>query len=183
MIVNTGAALARSFVTHRTRLLHAAQKILRCRLRAEDIVQDAFLKVAEHAGRDAVASPAAYLLSVVRNLAIDQYRRSALEYRLFTREEHAWEIATPSQAVESSLWSAQCLEVIERAVAQLPERTRVAFEMHRVQGLTQRDIAKRLSISATLVNFMICDAMDHCRRALERLERNTCDSAPQMQVA
>jgi RNA polymerase sigma factor (sigma-70 family) len=182
-MVDSSATLARSFAAHRPRLLRAAEKILRCRRRAEDIVQDAFLKVIEHADSSSVVWPAAYLLSVVRNLAIDQYRRCARECRLFTSEEHGWQIATPSHAVESSLWSAQCLEIIECALAQLPERTRTAFEMHRMQGLTQRDIARRLSISATLVNFMIRDAIDHCQCALEQREWRPRAAPLQMQAA
>lgn len=185
-MVDSSATLACSFAVHRPQLLRAAEKILRCRRRAEDIVQDAFLKVIEHTNPRAVVWPAAYLLSVVRNLAIDQYRRCARECRLFTSEEHGWQIATPSHAVEISLWSTQCLEIIEQALAQLPERTRTAFEMHRMQGLTQRDIAKRLNISATLVNFMIRDAIEHCQRALEHREQRAPVAARdtlQMQAA
>ncbi len=183
----SGAPLARAFVLYRSQLLHVAEKILRCRRRAEDIVQDAFLKVVEHADPGEVTRPAAYLLSVVRNLAIDQYRRSSLEYRLFTSEEYGWDVATPSHA-EASLWNTQCLEMVEQVLSQLPERTRVAFEMHRMHGLTQRDIAKRLRISATLVNFMIQDAMARCRRALEQLDSKlpapaVFDIAEQQQAA
>jgi RNA polymerase sigma-70 factor (ECF subfamily) len=34
-------------------------------------------------------------------------------------------------------------------------------------GHTQREIAQMLDVSPTLVNFMIRDALDHCRSALE----------------
>ena len=170
MVAHAGAVLARSFVAHRKQLMEVAERILRCRRRAEDIVQDAFLKVIEHTDAEAVLRPAAYLLSMVRNLAIDQYRRSSFESRLFANEEHGWQVAA-NHSAETSLWGRQCLSVIDRALAELPERTRAAFELHRIHGLTQRDVAKRLSISATLVNFMIRDAMLHCRRALAELEQ------------
>jgi RNA polymerase sigma factor (sigma-70 family) len=172
MVAHAGAVLARSFVAHRKQLMEVAERILRCRRRAEDIVQDAFLKVIERTDADTVLRPAAYLQSMVRNLAIDQYRRSAFEYRLFASEEHGWHVAADHSA-EASLWGRQCLGVIDRALSELPERTRTAFELHRVQGLTQRDVARRLRISPTLVNFMIRDALAHCRDALEALEHGS----------
>jgi RNA polymerase sigma-70 factor (ECF subfamily) len=42
----------------------------------------------------------------------------------------------------------------------------MAFEMYRIRGMTQKDIAVTLGVSPTLVNFMIRDAMTHCREAL-----------------
>lgn len=45
-----------------------------------------------------------------------------------------------------------------------PKRTRYAFEMYRLHGVPQKDIAKELGVSPTLVNFMIRDALVHCRK-------------------
>ena len=41
---------------------------------------------------------------------------------------------------------------------------RHAFEMYRLHGVPQKDIAKELGVSPTLVNFMIRDALVHCRK-------------------
>ncbi|HCL3696784.1 TPA: pyoverdine signaling pathway sigma factor PvdS, partial [Pseudomonas aeruginosa] len=37
-------------------------------------------------------------------------------------------------------------------------------EMYRLHGVPQKDIAKELGVSPTLVNFMIRDALVHCRK-------------------
>lgn len=36
--------------------------------------------------------------------------------------------------------------------------------MYRLHGVPQKDIAKELGVSPTLVNFMIRDALVHCRK-------------------
>jgi RNA polymerase sigma-70 factor (ECF subfamily) len=36
--------------------------------------------------------------------------------------------------------------------------------MYRLHGVPQKDIAKELGVSPTLVNFMIRDALLHCRK-------------------
>ena len=56
------------------------------------------------------------------------------------------------------------LENIADALTELPSRTRYAFEMYRLHGVPQKDIAKELGVSPTLVNFMIRDALVHCRK-------------------
>jgi RNA polymerase sigma-70 factor (ECF subfamily) len=60
--------------------------------------------------------------------------------------------------------------MLSSALAQMPERTRYAFEMYKLHGRTQNDIAKDLGVSPTLVNFMVRDALLHCRQALKRME-------------
>ena len=65
---------------------------------------------------------------------------------------------------ETSHINFSTLERIAVALTELPNRTRYAFEMYRLHGVQQKDIAKQLGVSPTLVNFMIRDALVHCRR-------------------
>jgi len=65
------------------------------------------------------------------------------------------------------------LERIDEILATLPERTRLVFEMYRLHGKTQREIAKVFDVSPTLVNFMIRDVMNalaSCRDAFDEEE-------------
>ncbi|MNE36684.1 extracytoplasmic-function sigma-70 factor [compost metagenome] len=57
----------------------------------------------------------------------------------------------------------QLLERVSGALADLPERTRYAFEMCRIHGMKQKDIAKALGVSPPLVHAMIREALLHCR--------------------
>lgn len=159
--------LADIFVTHRSQLCHVATKILGSRERAEDVVQDAYLKVMEADTVFIVKQPAAYIFRVVRNLAIDHYRRAALESSVFALEEEGHSVLSYAELPETISINRQQLDLVVRALDQLPERTRKVFELYRMNGLTQREIAKMLDVSPTLVNFMIRDALDHCRNALE----------------
>jgi RNA polymerase sigma factor (sigma-70 family) len=147
-------------------------RITGCRSQAEDIVQDAFLKLMGTTLTASIRSQASYLTTIVRNLAIDHYRRKCMELRLLATEEEGQDVSEPETASPESInLHRQLLRILDFALAELPERTRYAFEMHRIHGFSQKDIAATLGVSPTLVNFMIRDALVHCRKAVKRMER------------
>lgn len=155
------------FISHRSQLRVAAQKILGNTQRAEDVVQDAYMKVADGSSFLNIKQPVAYLFQVVRNLAIDRYRRTALETQVFASEEDGLNVPQQGGTPEMLAIHRQHLRLVVEALNTLPERTRRAFELHRLGGLTQREVAEQLGISTTMVNFLIRDAMDCCRAALD----------------
>ena len=162
--------LGRVFVAHRAQLKRAAQQILGDTHSAEDLVHDAYLKAVEADGgaHACVRQPLAYAVQMVRHMAIDRCRRTTLEQRLFEAGDDAGtEVPTPAAATPEALAiDRQQLSLVASALAQLPERARRVFELYRFEGRTQRDIAAMFGISPTMVNFMIRDALDHCRTAL-----------------
>ena len=154
------------FVAHRSQLRYAAMKIIGTQEQAEDVVQDAYVKVMEMAVMFDIKQPLAYLFQLVRNLAIDRHRRASLESRFFVGEEEGLLAPATNGTPEASAINMQQLRLVADALGKLPERTRRAFELYRLGGHTQREIADQLDVSATLVNFMIRDAMTCCRAAV-----------------
>jgi RNA polymerase sigma-70 factor (ECF subfamily) len=157
------------FVAHQTQLRRAALKILGDLARAEDVLQDAYLKVTESERTPNIKQPLAYLYQIVRNLAIDRHRRTAFESGLFENEEEGFQIPGLMGTPEATAISRQHLALVARALSELPERTRRAFELHRLDGHTHCAIASQLNISTSLVNILIHDAIDHCRAAIRSI--------------
>jgi RNA polymerase sigma-70 factor (ECF subfamily) len=157
--------LFQAFVDNRSILVKVATRITGCRSRAEDVVQDAYFRL--HSAPQITSSFKAqlsYLFQIVRNLAIDHYRKQALEQRYAGSEEEGMNVVTHNASPEALHINYATLEHIADALGQLPARTRYAFEMYRLHGVPQKDIAKELGVSPTLVNFMIRDALVHCRK-------------------
>ena len=74
------------FLAHRSALIDYAQPIVGCRARAEDVVQEAYLRFAaatdrQRAADDRILQPVGYLYRIVRNLAVDWARHLAQEDR------------------------------------------------------------------------------------------------------
>lgn len=75
----------------------------------------------------------------------------------------------PSQypSPEQSVTRQDELAAIAGALQQLPERTRVAFEMHRLGGFTLQQVAAHLQVSTSLVHQLVQDALRHCIACVE----------------
>ncbi|QOJ22786.1 MAG: sigma-70 family RNA polymerase sigma factor [Gammaproteobacteria bacterium] len=155
------------FIAHRAQLRRAAFKILGDWDRADDVIHDAYLKIRVCSdNKSEVKQPIAYLFQTVRNMAIDQYRRSVFELDLFDSEEEGFLVPDKLRTPDIYLMHFQSLDLIIVALSELPERTRRVFELYRIEGYTQRMIAEELQISVSLVNILIHTAIRHCKEAL-----------------
>ncbi|MGE8065922.1 RNA polymerase factor sigma-70 [Pseudomonas sp. NPDC089569] len=157
--------LLQTFVDNRPMLVKIAARITGCRSRAEDVVQDAYFRLqSAPAITSSLKAQLSYLFQIVRNLAIDHYRKQAVEQKYAGPEEEGLSVVISGASPETSHINFSTLENIADALGDLPSRTRYAFEMYRLHGVPQKDIARELGVSPTLVNFMIRDALVHCRR-------------------
>lgn len=164
-VAGSGSPLLDVFFEQRQRLIGLAARITGCRSHAEDIVHEAFMKVDDADTSEPIRSQASYLTRVVRNLSIDHYRRRQFEERWMTHDDE--EIEAPAhhtKTPEALVSDQQVLERVSGALADLPERTRYAFEMCRIHGMKQKEIAKILGVSPPLVHAMISEALLHCRQ-------------------
>lgn len=161
--------LAAAYHQHRKPLVDTAQSLLGCRARAEDVVQDAFLKVWDQGFADNVRDEGRFLHRVVRNLAIDRLRRLALENRFAACEvDVEQEAGSLSASPERQLAGTRALQHALASLAELPARVQKVLLLTRLEGRTQREVARSLGVSPTLINFMLKDALAQCRGSLEQ---------------
>ena len=154
------------FFSQRSTLINTVTPIVGCRHWAEDVVQDTFVKISQMPIPEDLRKPESYLHRLVRNLALDKIRRLTLEKQHHADEEEGIHEPSPGASPEKKISDINELQIVVDALEELPQRTRHAFEMHRLQGMTQKQIADELGVSPTLVNFMIRDAMTLCRKRL-----------------
>lgn len=130
---------------------------------AADITQDTFLRVLASPPAESAENhnPRAYLYRVSRNLSINHQRRESLVRTVDLSGEEVLRIADPSPSAEAAVYSRQCLAQTRRALSELPERTRRAFEMHRLDGRTIADVAEELGLSTGRTWTLIRDAYRH----------------------
>jgi RNA polymerase sigma factor (sigma-70 family) len=158
--------LVKTYLTHRAALVETAAPIVGCRFRAEDVVQDVYLRLTQSTAEAEIRQPASYLFRLVRNLAVDRARRLALERRYGANEPVRLSAPAADPSPEDALVARELLRGLEQALAELPDRTRLAFEMNRVGGYSVEHVSRTLGISTSLTYLLLRDAMTHCRDRL-----------------
>lgn len=149
-------------------LVNFASGITGSRALAEDVVQEAWFRIEQAERTQILDRPLQYFYRIVRNLALDSRRRSTFEERHFASDsgDIVGEVADEARSAEDALIARQELDRVMAALALLPERTRLAVEMHRFGGFTLKEIAARLGISIPMAHHLVKDGLRQCMRAL-----------------
>jgi RNA polymerase sigma factor (sigma-70 family) len=132
----------------------------RTREEAEDLIQDAFLKMQEYCERGGqVRQPEGFLVRTVLRLAANA-RRDA-HRNLYCEEpvENLTLIVDTTPTPDEVLAGDQCLERMRDALDAVSRRTRDVFFMQRLDGLSYAQIAQRLGVSISAVEKQIATAL------------------------
>ena len=159
--VDADALVARMFTEEGTSLVRLARFFCDDRNAAEDLVQEAFIRLHRSADsiRDIERVPA-FLRSIVINLARDHNRRGLMSLR----HRNAADLP-PAQRepVDDAIAGDETVAVLD-ALHLLPERQRACLVLHYYEELSIGEVAKTLHISKNSVK-------THCRRGLSALEQ------------
>lgn len=133
---------------------------------AEEVVQDLFYHLWRDRSRlNIMISVKSYLYKAVSNnckmILKTQSRRSAIESEIVYRSANIQE--KPSDVLETS----EIREVVNRTLAELPERPATIFRMSRYEGMKYREIAEKLSISVKTVEANMGKALEMFRKNLQ----------------
>lgn len=127
---------------------------------AEDLVQEAFIRLARHAGRIASIDRApAYLRSIVVNLARDHNRRGLVSLRHHATAGRELDVADDTGDVLAR--SDEHRRVLQ-TVRELPRRQRDCITLRYYEELSIDEVAATLGVSPNSVK-------THLRRAIEAL--------------
>ncbi|MEM9011186.1 MAG: RNA polymerase sigma factor [Pseudomonadota bacterium] len=157
------AAGLRTFLAERRRLIGVAQAVVGSRAVAEELVQESWLR---WHGRNYASDEAPSIFRrIVRNLALDWVRRSQSERRSL---DAALLTGLEVPTAERLAIGREDVAIADAALAELPERTRLAFRMNRIEGRTYAEIGEALGISAPRAHQLVRQALLHVAVRLDR---------------
>jgi len=130
---------------------------------AEDVAQEAFLKVLARAPRyRPTARFSTYLYNVIWHLCVDTYRRRRPE-SLAAHPDREHDGPGPVQATLTD----ERQTLVREAVQSLPPRQRMAIVLKHFEGLSYEEIGRALECSATAVDALLVRAKRKLRDRLE----------------
>jgi len=161
--------LAQLYASCRSPLLRFLQHRLGDRHAAEDALQESFTRFAASNAATAPDKERPYLFQIAANLLHDQARerqRRGGDMLSLDDQQHGAQAdaaispaPTPAAAAEHR----QRLARLQEALAELPERQRQAFVLHRFDGLTQDEVAQQMGISRRMVTKHLARALAYCQ--------------------
>ncbi len=172
------AAFAFLVRRHQSALYNFALRHLRLPQAAEDVVQDAFVRVVQNAGEfKHEARFTTWLYTIARNLCIDQLRKRALRKHPSLDQSASGrsgeegegptlgeQTADGRASVEREATGTELKERIARAVEELPDEQREVFLMRELANLPFKEIAVITGVPENTVK-------SRMRYALERLQQ------------
>jgi RNA polymerase sigma-70 factor (ECF subfamily) len=152
-------ALARR---HLPVMVGVARRILGNAADAEDVAQEAMLRVWVHAPRwQPLALFRTWLTRVVVNLCLDRKRRAP-----WVDLEAAGDIVDPTPDASEQAESSERERQVAHAIAKLPDRQRIAIVLTYNEGMSNGQVAEALGTSVSAVETLLVRGKQNLRRAL-----------------
>ncbi|MDR0277149.1 MAG: RNA polymerase sigma factor [Paucimonas sp.] len=158
------------FVDQRPVLVRMLAKVVGCANLAEDLAQEAYLRVAQAAQGRHIEHLRAFLYQTAQHLAFDHLRSQRSKRRFECPADDSASIAAvaaPQPGPETHVQGQQQLRQLQAVLRRLPERQQRILLLHRLHGLSQSAIAERLDISLSTVEKDLRIALAACLKGTE----------------
>jgi len=135
---------------------------------ADDLLQDAFIKLATVADDSDVQSPGAYVYRLVNNVMLDRLRKQRNGAARDAEWRRCAHMVAPSGEevfdgvpADEALAARDRLDRVRLALAELPENIQHTFARHKFDGLSHSEVAAELGVSRSLVEKHMMRALKH----------------------
>lgn len=154
---------------HMTLAIRVAQRVVGNAAEADDIGQDAFLRVWGRAASfdPGVARFTTWFYRVVVNLALDRVRKPS-----HASIDEAAEIGSDDPEPVTLMIEDEERGMIAAALATLPERQRAAVVLFHMEGLSGRDAAQAMNVSEKAFESLLVRARSSLRQYVEARDQN-----------
>ncbi|MDR2950469.1 MAG: RNA polymerase sigma-70 factor [Prevotella sp.] len=132
---------------------------------AEDISQDIFIKIWENrVSLKEIQSFDAYIYKMAKNAVINEFKKKDLEEKYYNYNYSSSQENYIS--IEEELFAKEIRLLTELTVSKMPEQRRKIYEMSRMEGIKNEDIAKKLGITKKTVENHINLALKEIRKTI-----------------
>ena len=169
----TVAELGAFYTEHRAELHAHAARLLKNNAKAEEVLQDALIKVMLAAPElESQEHALSYLHRTIENLCIDIFRLEGRRPNLVVLDDATAEVeATWQENVDHAdvVAAADDAAIVRQALSMLSSAERAALVMWEMEGRSTEEIAKELGIKESAVRHTVSRARTSLRRILSEL--------------
>ena len=147
-------------------MLAVCLRYTRHRMEAEDILQDAFIKVFDNISRfEFKGSFEGWIRRIVINTALKNYGKKSFKQEQIGLENQ------PELPLEPEIYSNLEEEELLRLINQLPDGYRVVFNLYAVEGYSHKEIADLLGIQESTSRSQLVKARKMLQGMIVKLQK------------
>lgn len=146
-------------------LCNYVAKILMDDILAEDVVQELFIGLWEKDDLDKVENIEAYLLRAAKYKSIDVLRKMKRSATIIPIDEGTINLTSNVETTDYH----DIEPMFAYLVAQLPQKTKEAFELSRIDGLSYKEIAEIQGLSVKTIENQIGNALKILRTSIKNV--------------
>jgi RNA polymerase sigma factor (sigma-70 family) len=117
----------------------------------DDVVQEAYCRIAALSAVGHIVSGRAYFFRTASNILVEQMRRARIVRIDTVAEMEGLDIVDDEPSPERIVSSRRDLARVRALIEALPDRCRRVFELRRIHGLPQREVAEQLGVTENVV--------------------------------
>jgi len=169
----TVAELGAFYTEHRSELIAYASRILKDRAKAEEVIQDALIKVMLAAPElESTDHALGYMHRTIENLCIDIFRIEGRRPNLVVLDDASAELESTwidSKDHVDVIAAADDAAIVRQALAMLSPAERAALVMWEMEGRSTEEIAAELGIKESAVRHTVSRARASLRKVMSEL--------------
>jgi RNA polymerase sigma factor (sigma-70 family) len=172
-VESTAAVVSELFREHNRVLVGYLRSRLGSLQEAKEVAQEAYVRVLQLHEPGAPGLLRAYLFKTAANLAIDRLRHRRVRQRSEEQPQLFEELNTTGGELDDpaeQLLAREQADQLLRFLQELPTKCQQVMNLHRFEGISQRDVALRLGISERMVRRYVTYAMVFCHLRLEGMK-------------
>ncbi|MGG4147424.1 RNA polymerase sigma factor SigW [Paenibacillus algorifonticola] len=159
---------------YQDKLFHMAYRMLSNRQEAEDVVQEAFMRVYRNLERyDETLKFSTWIYRIATNLCIDKLRKRKPVYSLDAEStDHEGldgysMIPSDNRTPESETLLSETQQIIHQAIASLPPKYKTVMMLRYIEDLSLQEISEVMDIPVTTIKTRVHRGREFLRKKLE----------------
>ena len=123
-------------------------------------MQETYAGMARH--HATVREPRAFMFAIARNAVIATLKQKRIVRIVAIADLDSFPLVDGAATSEQSLVGREELEMLQAAIADLPDRCREVLTLRKIEGLPQREVAARLGLSESTVEKHVSAGIRRC---------------------
>tara|TARA_R110002072_G_scaffold66279_16_gene163403 strand:- start:917 stop:1495 length:579 start_codon:yes stop_codon:yes gene_type:complete len=179
MTKNGQTILEELYRDHSKRLVGYIYNFLRSENEAEEVAQEAFLKLHSIENPEEIISHKAFLYRIAHNLAMKALRRRKIIKFDTGINMDEMEVESNEPPADQKVSSQQEYKLFCDAVATLPPKCRAAFTLRIIHKKSFKEVSQELSISVSTAEKHVLKGMRDCQNYMKRAKKQSVNLSSQ----